>query len=271
MLTSLAGCGPSGRARAADRDGPALCTSARARWCSSRSSWRARPPRRWPPWSAPTATSPGCWSCPSRATATCGSPSPPNWPGSCCRTSRPFWRAPRRWTRKTGDAVRAVRWTRRSSLRAEPGGRRRSPRLLGRSTRFRQPRRALPGADPAVPLLGRWLTYFAERAAAPGLVRCCCAATEALGRALGDRAERPGGRQPGRAARLDRPARGQTGPTRPTGRGSADLAAGRTGHRPGFRQRGARPADRATRRRRRDAPWTRHRGAARPSSSPPGG
>jgi hypothetical protein len=40
-------------------------------------------------------------------------------------------------------------------------------RLLGRSTRFRRPSGEYP-VDPAVPVLGRWLTFFAERAELPG-------------------------------------------------------------------------------------------------------
>ncbi|MFJ6195377.1 hypothetical protein [Micromonospora sp. NPDC092111] len=40
-------------------------------------------------------------------------------------------------------------------------------RLLGRSTRFRRPDGEYP-VHPAVPLLGRWLTFFAERAEHPG-------------------------------------------------------------------------------------------------------
>ncbi|MGC5661556.1 hypothetical protein ACN261_14300 [Micromonospora sp. WMMD723] len=40
-------------------------------------------------------------------------------------------------------------------------------RLLGRSTRFRRPDGEYP-VHPAVPLLGRWLTFFAERAEQPG-------------------------------------------------------------------------------------------------------
>ncbi|MFC0508218.1 hypothetical protein [Micromonospora costi] len=40
-------------------------------------------------------------------------------------------------------------------------------RLLGRSTRFRRPDGEHP-VPPAVPLLGRWLTFFAERAEHPG-------------------------------------------------------------------------------------------------------
>jgi hypothetical protein len=51
-------------------------------------------------------------------------------------------------------------------------------RLLGRSTRFRR----IEGewaVDPAVPVLGRWLTYLAERAEVPGS-SLMLAATEAL-------------------------------------------------------------------------------------------
>lgn len=40
-------------------------------------------------------------------------------------------------------------------------------RLLGRSTRFRRPDGEYP-VHPSVPLLGRWLTFFAERAEHPG-------------------------------------------------------------------------------------------------------
>jgi hypothetical protein len=40
-------------------------------------------------------------------------------------------------------------------------------RMLGRSTRFRRPDGPYP-VDPSVPLLGRWLTWFADRAERPG-------------------------------------------------------------------------------------------------------
>jgi hypothetical protein len=40
-------------------------------------------------------------------------------------------------------------------------------RMLGRSTRFRRPSGEY-AVDPAVPVLGRWLSYFAERAEHPG-------------------------------------------------------------------------------------------------------
>ncbi|MEV2270136.1 hypothetical protein [Nonomuraea africana] len=53
-------------------------------------------------------------------------------------------------------------------------------RLLGRSTRFRRPDGPYP-VPPEVPLLGRWLTYFAERAAYPGS-SLTLTATEELGR-----------------------------------------------------------------------------------------
>ncbi|GAA3467193.1 hypothetical protein [Nonomuraea roseola] len=53
-------------------------------------------------------------------------------------------------------------------------------RLLGRSTRFRRPDGPYP-VPAEVPLLGRWLTYFAERAAHPGS-SLTLAATEELGR-----------------------------------------------------------------------------------------
>jgi hypothetical protein len=53
-------------------------------------------------------------------------------------------------------------------------------RLLGRSTRFRRPDGPYPVPD-GVPLLGRWLTYLAERAAYPGS-SLTLAVTEELGR-----------------------------------------------------------------------------------------
>ncbi|MFF5171570.1 hypothetical protein ACFY3U_02915 [Micromonospora sp. NPDC000089] len=51
-------------------------------------------------------------------------------------------------------------------------------RLLGRATRFRRPDGEHP-VHPDVPLLGRWLTYFAERAEQPGS-SALLALTEAL-------------------------------------------------------------------------------------------
>ncbi|TDD55324.1 hypothetical protein E1286_03825 [Nonomuraea terrae] len=53
-------------------------------------------------------------------------------------------------------------------------------RLLGRSTRFRRTDGPYPVPE-SVPLLGRWLTYFAERAAYPGS-SLMLAATDELGR-----------------------------------------------------------------------------------------
>ncbi|NRQ31206.1 hypothetical protein HII36_05065 [Nonomuraea sp. NN258] len=53
-------------------------------------------------------------------------------------------------------------------------------RLLGRSTRFRRTDGPYPVPE-SVPLLGRWLTYFAERAGYPGS-SLMPAATEELGR-----------------------------------------------------------------------------------------
>lgn len=51
--------------------------------------------------------------------------------------------------------------------------------LLGRSTRFRRADGPYP-VDPAVPVLGRWLTYFADKAAHPGS-SLMLAATSELG------------------------------------------------------------------------------------------
>src|SRR6266700_2754604 len=87
-------------------------------------------------------------------------------------------------------------------------------RLLGRSTRFRRSSGEY-AVDAAVPVLGRWLTFFAERA------------------------EQGRGSPSLGADGLDRPAARHDG-TRSRGRrrGRADLAARRPRHRPDFRQRG---------------------------------
>lgn len=53
-------------------------------------------------------------------------------------------------------------------------------RLFGRSIRFLRPG-GTPDVDPAVPVLGRWLTFFAERAEHPGSC-LLLAATDALAR-----------------------------------------------------------------------------------------
>jgi len=53
-------------------------------------------------------------------------------------------------------------------------------RLLGRSTRFRRPDGDYP-VDPAVPVLGRWLSFLAERVEEPGSC-LLIAATEVLAR-----------------------------------------------------------------------------------------
>ena len=229
-----------GRRRAADHHGPALpprrpaagAHPADARRRGRRAARRDGRHRPGPP--------AGCWSSPSRATATCGSPSSPSWPRCCCRTSRAFADEHRDGRAQGRRAVRAVRWTRRRSS-CRTGGGLGSPRLLGRSTRFRRADGPYP-VHPAVPLLGRWLTYFAERAEQPG---SCAAARGDRGarRALGDRAERPGGRQPGRAARLDRPAGGHDrAPRRPRSAEDPLLwpPAGPATD-PALRQRGARP------------------------------
>ncbi len=65
-------------------------------------------------------------------------------------------------------------------------------RLLGRSMRFRRtaeqdPETPYP-APPRVPLLGRWLTHYGERARVPGS-SLLLAMTDLLGSALGDRAD----------------------------------------------------------------------------------
>ena len=89
--------------------------------------------------------------------------------------------------------------------------------LLGRSTRF-LPTDGPYAVDPAVPALGKWLTFLADSADQPGS-GAARRPHQPPGRALGHRAEPAGRRQPRRPARLDRPAAGH------------DRAAGRAGHR----------------------------------------
>ncbi len=115
-------------------------------------------------------------------------------------------------------------------------------RLFGRSTRIRRPYGDYAVA-PAVPMLGRWLTFFAERTEHPGSC-LLLAATDALTLhwATGQSAVE----DQNLAALLgwiDPPA-GLT--NRPAGSGAcpgpADLATRRTDHRSHLRQRGTRPA-----------------------------
>ena len=133
---------------------------------------------RWPRWWATTRRPAACWWSPSRATATCGSRSPRNSPGIIVRYVEGYC----------------------SAVQAVPGGRgqddrtryadapqilvpsRRSAgfvRLLGRSTRFRRTFGNY-AVDPAVPVLGRWLSFFAERAEHPSSC-LLLAATDSLG------------------------------------------------------------------------------------------
>ncbi len=124
-------------------------------------------------------------------------------------------------------------------------------RLLGRSTRFR----SLDGPYPVpmgVPLLGRWLTYFAERAAYPGSSLTLCA-TDELGRHWAS------GQSALEDANLAALVAWITDGAERRRRGPADLAARGTGHRSGFRRRGARAGDRER------VGRTRHRGAAHPA------
>ena len=112
-------------------------------------------------------------------------------------------------------------------------------KLLGRSTRFRQIDGEYP-VPPSVPLLGRWLTFFANSAEVAGS-SLLLNAVQALGFALGDRAEQRRGRAARHAAGLDRPAgRDVRCGRRPAG---GVVPPGRPGHRSGLRQPGAGPAD----------------------------
>ena len=190
----------------------------------------------------------GCWSCRSRATATCGSPSPPNSPRSCCRYVETASARTRRRCRRrrNGDDRRAVR-RRAAAPRAQPG-RRRVRAAAGPLHPVPAHRRAVRRCTARCRCSGRWLTFFAERAEYPGSCaaagddRGCSACTGRPGRAPLEDANL------GRAARLDRPAAGLTGAEAAARRrGPAALPAGRAGHRPGLRQRDARPADRRVR------------------------
>ena len=78
-------------------------------------------------------------------------------------------------------------------------------KLFGRSTRFRRVDGDYP-VPPSVPLLGRWLTFFANSAEMPGS-SLLLNAVQALGAALGDRAEQRRGRPARRPTGVDRPAR----------------------------------------------------------------
>ncbi len=112
---------------------------------------------------------------------------------------------------------------------------------------------------------GQWLTFFA-RPGRPRRLGVAAGHDRGAGRALGDRAEQPRGRQPGRAARLDRPGRGPRRPARRRARrGPAAVAAGRPEHRPVVRQRDPRPVAGQ-----RQSALAGNR-AARASSSRPGG
>ena len=80
--------------------------------------------------------------------------------------------------RKTGEPYERCSG-RAADPRAEPPGVSFTG-MLGRSTRFRRADGPYP-VHPSVPLLGRWLTYFADRAEQPGS-SLLLAPTEALGR-----------------------------------------------------------------------------------------
>ena len=186
-------------------------------------------------------TTRGCSSCRSRATATCASPSPPNWPRCVC----PMWTASRGTRTVVAGAKRqpAPVQRRAADPRAQPGRRRVHPaaRPLHPVPPHRRRLRGRPVGAAARP----WLTFFAERAEYPG---------SSLLLAADRRARRCTGR-PGRAPwRTPTSPRCSPGSTRRPGvspargragrRGPASLAAGRTGHRPGVRRRGARAGHR---------------------------
>jgi hypothetical protein len=99
-------------------------------------------------------------------------------------------------------------------------------RLLGRSTRFRRADGEYP-VDPAVPVLGRWLTWLAERAEMPGSC-LLLAATRALAMHWASGQSEVEDHRPAR--RDDRPGSGRRG------RGPGGLASRGSGHRPDVRQ-----------------------------------
>ena len=115
-------------------------------------------------------------------------------------------------------------------------------RLLGRSTRFRRAEGPYAVAE-SVPVLGRWLTFFADRSESPAS-SLMLAATDALS------AHWATGQSPAEDRNLAAllgwidPPPGTTGAqAAAAGRGSAALPIGWPRHRPHVRQRGPRPAN----------------------------
>ena len=182
-LTSLARAIAVARGPRSPAAPSATSTSASVRWSSSRWRWPARPTPRWPPWSAMTRS----------AGRLLVVPSPR--PG-------PAFRLRRRSGRHASSLTSAA--TCRPGGARQRGQRRRSRTPTRRSswcpTRPAWPSPGCSAAPPAsaategecavagsVPVLGRWLTYFTERAEHPCLIPHALR-DRGTGRALGDRA-----------------------------------------------------------------------------------
>ena len=107
-----------------------------------------------------------CSSFPSRATATCGSSSSPAWPSTVLG-----YITARQQTTEIVPATRNREERRRYADAPQILVPNRAARdylgLLGRATRFQQTDGPY-AVDPAVPALGKWLTFFADRADHPG-------------------------------------------------------------------------------------------------------
>ncbi len=262
-----------GRRDAAPPSPPApsgTCTSAPRRWCSSRWRWPARPTRRWPPWSATTRKRRSCSSCPSRATATSGSPSPPSSPPSSCPTSRATSPPRSRPAGRGHDARTRYADAPSSWCRTRPGSP--SPACSAAPPGSAGPRGRTRSRRPC-PLLGRWLTFFAERAEHPAS-SLMLAVTDALAVHWATGQSPLEDRNLGALLGWIDPPPGMSGPQAAArGRGPGALPAGRAGHRPHVRQRGARRADRSPSARAKATgdgrAMDRARGRAAPTRSPP--
>ena len=174
-----------------------------------------------------------CSSCRSPATATCGSASWPTWPGSCSATS-PAGRTRPRCSLRPGTARSGAGTPTRRRSSSQPG-RTGLPRPAGpRPPGSSRPTGPTPSI-PSVPVLGRWLTFLADRADHPGAalladLTSLLAEHWATGQSPLEDA------QPRRPARLDRPAAGHDRSAgRARHRGSAALPARRARHRPRLR------------------------------------
>ena len=111
-------------------------------------------------------TARGCWSCRSPATASSACASWPAWPGPCWTTSPPG-RPTTEMVPATSKREERRRYADAPQILVPNRAARDYLGLLGRATRF-QPTDGPYAVDPSVPVLGRWLTFLADRADHPG-------------------------------------------------------------------------------------------------------